>query len=121
MNKSMYWLTPSNTILVLALPEYYEWGDTDNWIDDIVNQLDELHNPITVVFDFQKSTYLPQNVLQKTKTLTLHSHPMVESIILTNLSQTHLAVLNTLLLLQSKTANRWKIVDKLEDVLALVG
>ena len=120
MSNCTYWLTPNNTILVLTLPKYYTWAEVDNWMEMLSQELDLCEHPVSVVFDFQKSTYIPNNVIKQTQKSSLSSHPMIASIILTNLSKTHYAVLNMLRRLYPQNGNRWVITDTLEDVVAAV-
>ena len=121
MSNSIYWLTPANTTLVLVVPKYWTWDEMGSWFTDISHQLDLRESPMTVVVDFQKSTFIPQNVIKNIKRTNTSAHPMLESLILTNLTQTHRAVLNMVCRLYPKYTSRWVIKDTLEEVIAMVS
>lgn len=119
MNNNFHWLSSDQSVLILTVPEYWKWDEMHDWVTEIVTILDTYTEPIAVVFNFQHSTFVPQNAIPKFQPIVTHLHPMVEAIIFAHISPSHQAVLDMVFQLYPQGADKLLILDRLEDAIGV--
>ncbi len=96
MVNEIFWLDDQQSILVLKIPDYWDWEDMGSWLTTIQDLLDQQILSTTVIVDFQNSTFVPRDAVKKTHKIFRHLHGNIDPLVLTGLSISHRSVLSAL-------------------------
>lgn len=105
------WLNNEKTVLVIRIPEYWNWYKMRNWLLETKSILDDVSKPVTVLLDFQKSTFVPKEAVYNIHNILRHNHRNADPIVLTRLSLGHMAILDALFRLYPQDATQLVIYD----------
>lgn len=120
MSDNLRWLTSDKTILVASIPEYWTWKQLMRWMKFLNRILDTCEQPITLMVDFQYSTYMPKQVASKVPDVLNNLHPKVDFIMFVRMSPTQRAVLSIILKVHRNIAPKVSIIEDVDDIMSLV-
>jgi len=116
MYNNIHWLNAEKTTLVLDIPQFWGWDEMHAWLQTINKLLTEQPQSVSIVVDFQNSTFVPNNAMMNTHKILQHLHPQADPIILTGLSSGHRAILDTLFSLHPHITKPLVIMDNPYDL-----
>lgn len=105
------WINNEKTVLVIRIPEYWNWDEMRKWLLETQSILDGVSEPVAVLLDFQKSTFTPREAVYNIHRILRYIHKNADPIVLTRLSLGHMAVLDALFRLYPQDASRFVIYD----------
>lgn len=117
MNRNLRWAIPDKTILILTVPEYWTWEEMRQWILNIREVLDTCDEPVTVMLDFQYSTYVPKNSVLVIPTIVEHIHEKADPIIFVRLSPTHRAVMSVIQSIHRNITHKISVLEDVDEML----
>lgn len=96
MTTQIYWLDNTKSTLVFKVPHYWDWSEMAEWNTQIKHALDNHTQDVTIIVDYQQSTYVPQNIVTNFHRMVTNKHPRTKSIILTGLTGAHESIWSTM-------------------------
>jgi len=112
------WLNEEKTGLIIKVPEYWQWAEMKTWLKKVGEVLEQHPHEMTLVIDFQSSTFVPNNAMLQTQKILENRHPKADPIILTGVSLGHKAILETLFKLHPHVATPMVIIDNIYELIS---
>ena len=117
MDSNLRWVMPDKTILILTVSEYWTWEEMRQWIKDIGEVLDTCDEPVTVMLDFQYSTYFPKNGVLVIPSIIENIHEKADPILFVRLSPTHRVVMSVIKSIHRNIAHKISILEDVDEML----